>query len=113
MGMQQDIGSGRFQRIYVGSQRVYLMALDNQRVYMWFPPSTNAMVLMVLRSQFTVQSSDSLMHALLAYQAGATPNAVPIPSPSIVVVSPGASPSPSFSVSGPGELPSAGPSPSP
>lgn len=113
LGMQQDIGSGHFQRIYVGNQRVYLMVLDNQRVYMWFPPGTNAMILMILRSQFTAASSDALMHALLAYQSGRTPGAVPIPSPSVVVISPGASASPSFAASGPGELPSAGASPSP
>jgi len=78
-GIQADIGNSRFQRVYVDGWRGYLMTLSDQRIYLWFPPHTQTMVLMVLRSGFTQQSSDALFHALVDSEQHRTPVSVPIP----------------------------------
>jgi hypothetical protein len=91
-GVQRSFGSGRFQRVYVQGERVYQMELSDQRVYVWFPPGTETMTMVVLRKQFTAPSSDALVVALLQYQHGRTPSPVPLPGPPSPAVFPSTSP---------------------
>ena len=91
-GVQRGFGSGRFQRVYLQGERVYEMQLSDQRVYVWFPPRTESMTMVVLRQQFTTQSSDAFVKALLQYQHGQTPDAVPLPAPPSPTIRPSASP---------------------
>jgi hypothetical protein len=91
-GVQRSFGSGRFQRIYIQNERVYQMELSDQRVYVWFPPRTETMTLVILRRQFTAPSSNALVTALLDYQHGRKPSPVPLPGPPSPQVVPSASP---------------------
>ncbi|MFN2464020.1 MAG: transglutaminase domain-containing protein [Candidatus Dormibacteria bacterium] len=122
IGMQTSLGgTNTFHRFYYRDRRGYFMQVADpaEQVYMWFPPHTQSMMLMILRSQFPGNSGLALYHALIDYQVGARPSAVPIPSPSFLTASPspspasegGGSPSPGGSSSpGTGGRPTAGPS---
>jgi hypothetical protein len=91
-GVQRSFGSGRFQRVYVQGARVYEMQLSDQRVYVWFPPRTESMTMVILRQQFSKPSSDALVVALLQYQHGGAPSPVPLPGSPSPPVFPSASP---------------------
>jgi hypothetical protein len=105
-GFQSNLGSGHFHRLYYGGERAYVTDLPDQRVYVWFPPGRNTMVILDLISQFTASGSgDAMFHALLDAEHGRTPGQVPLPVFS-KAPAPSASPSPS-------ESPAASASPSP
>jgi hypothetical protein len=72
---------GHFHRIYHGGERVYELVLSDQRVYLWFPPHTETMVLLVLLHGFGPASSDALMHALVDVEHHRTPATIPPPPP--------------------------------
>ncbi|MHB8508153.1 MAG: transglutaminase-like domain-containing protein [Candidatus Dormibacteria bacterium] len=121
-GLEQNIGNGHFNPMEVprvlwdgdchcrggfhmvrvedeavySHQHVYVMALPDQRVYLWFPPRANSMELVVLRRQFTVASADALVLGLLDFQHGVEAAPVPIP----VIPSPSSAPSPSPGAAG-------------
>jgi hypothetical protein len=83
LGMNGTLGdSVPFRRLYVGDQRVYVKVMSDLRMYLWFPPRTQSYVLLVPRKAFTPASSDALLHALIDFQYGRTPGAVPLPTPS-------------------------------
>ncbi len=79
-GIQQSFGGGHFQRVYWHGERAYTQKLNDQYVYVWFPPGTDSVAMLILRSQFTAASSDALFHALLDYENHRTATPVPIPS---------------------------------
>ena len=69
IGIQKNLGTGHFQRKYYRNyERAYEMDLPDQRIYLWFPPNTQTMVMVVLLGQMGQQASDQLFHALLDYQ---------------------------------------------
>jgi len=78
-GIQQSFGGGHFQRVYWHGERAYTQRLSDQYVYVWFPPGTNTVAMLILRSQFSAASSDALFHALLDYENHRTATPVPIP----------------------------------
>lgn len=53
--------------------------LPDLRVYLWFPPRRDVLVVVALRKEFTEQSSDALVLALLDRALGVPPGPVPIP----------------------------------
>ena len=92
IGIQETIAEGNFEPRTVHELMVQVMRLTDQTIYMWFPPKQNTYCLLIVSKRFT--SSDQLMRAIIEYQQGRVPVAVPIPSPKIVVQQPGAVPSP-------------------
>jgi hypothetical protein len=85
-GIEQTIAEGTFEERTVHNQKVNVMRLPDQNIYLWFPPRTNAMSLLVVRHQF--RSGDTLMRAVIEYQQGRVPIPVPVPSPSFVTAPP-------------------------
>ena len=85
-GIERTIGEGTFEDRTVHGQQVNVMRLPDQNIYLWFPPRSNAMSLLVIRHQF--KSADTLMRAIIEYQQGRVPGIVPVPSPSIVTALP-------------------------
>ena len=114
-GLQKNLGAGHFQRLYYRDQRAYSMQLSDQRIYLWFPPHRQTMVMLILLSQFDAQGGDAMFHAVLDFEQGREPGAVPIPSiaPASPVPSPGASPQGAGIQLPAGLLPSAPGSPGP
>lgn len=86
-GIQCTFGSGAFHRVYFLGERAYTMVLPDQTIFLWFPPHTETMALMVLLGQFPVADANDLFHAVLEYQHHRTPQAVPVP-----VIQPGPQP---------------------
>ncbi len=81
-GLDDGIGGVAFTPVLITSdQLVWVKQEVNQRVYLWFPPRSNAIELVILRLQF--KNSLSLVKGLVDYQHGRKPQ--------------GASPSPSAS----------------
>jgi hypothetical protein len=78
-GIQCTFGSGYFHRVYFLGERAYTMVLSDQTIFLWFPPHTQTMALMVLLGQFPVADATDLFHAVLEYQHHRTPQAVPVP----------------------------------
>jgi hypothetical protein len=85
-GIQQNLGSGHFHRLYYQHQRAYAMSLSDQTIYLWFPPRTNTMVMLILIGQATAQIGDALFNAVLDYQHHRV--IAPVPVPSIAPASP-------------------------
>jgi hypothetical protein len=103
--LETNIGSGRFkamevpQYLYDGHcfcpgayhdarvdelaryshQRVMVMVLPDQRIYMWFPARERALALVVVRRQFTTAAADALVLGLVDHQHGRTPAPIPVP----------------------------------
>jgi len=77
-GIQCSFG-GHFHRIYFQGQRAYTVVLSDQTVFVWFPPHTETMALMVLLGQFPVANATDLFQAVLEYQHHRTPQAVAVP----------------------------------
>jgi hypothetical protein len=86
-GMQCTFGSGYFHRIYVLGERAYTMVLPDQTVFLWFPPHSETMALMIVLGQFPVADATDLFRAVLDFQHHRTPRAVPVP-----VIKPGPQP---------------------
>jgi hypothetical protein len=86
-GIQCTFGSGYFHRVYFLGERAYTMVLPDQTIFLWFPPHTETMALMILFGQFPVADANDLFHAVLEYQHHRTPQAVPVP-----VIQPGPQP---------------------
>jgi hypothetical protein len=78
-GIQCSFGSGYFHRVYFHGERAYTMVLPDQTIFLWFPPHTETMALMVLLGQFPVANANDLFQAVLEYQHHRTPQAVPVP----------------------------------
>jgi len=79
-GVQQSLGIGRFHRIYFRNyERAYEMNLPDQRIYVWFPPRTESMMMLILIGQFGQPASDSLFHALLDFQHQRQTGSIPLP----------------------------------
>jgi hypothetical protein len=78
-GIQCNFGSGYFHRIYVLGERAYTMVLPDQTVFLWFPPHTETMALMILLGQFPVTNADQLFRAVIEYQHHRPVQAVPVP----------------------------------
>ena len=64
---------GHFAEFRGARQRVWLDASADQRTYMWFPPKSDALALLILRGAFAPANSDALARALIAYQEGKDP----------------------------------------
>lgn len=106
-GIQSQMGSGRFQRVYYRDyERAYVMdiPLARQRIYLWFPPGTETVDILIVIGQFGTTASDALFHALMDYQhhhatgtvqAPVIPAATPLPSSAGTASPSPASPSPS------------------
>ncbi|HEX6487352.1 MAG TPA: transglutaminase domain-containing protein [Candidatus Dormibacteraeota bacterium] len=68
-GLQAEIGSARFVRVYRKNyERAYVMVLPDQRIYLWFPPHTESMVVLIVIAQAGPNTGDGLFHALLDYE---------------------------------------------
>jgi hypothetical protein len=78
-GIQCTFGTGYFHRVYVQGERAYTMVLPDQTIFLWFPPHTQTMALMVLLGQFPVANANDLFRAVLDHQHHRTPQAVPVP----------------------------------
>jgi hypothetical protein len=85
-GIERTIAETTFEERTVHNQKVNVMRLPDQNIYLWFPPRTNAMSLLVVRHQF--RSGDTLMRAVIEYQQGRVPIAVPVPPPTFVTATP-------------------------
>jgi hypothetical protein len=79
-GIQADF-QGHFHRLYHAGERVYQLVLSDQTVYLWFPPHTETMVVLVLLQRFGAASSTALMNALVDFEHHRTVQPVPLPSP--------------------------------
>ena len=94
-GIQSNLGGVQFIRGYYKSyERAYVMALPDQRIYLWFPPGTQTMVTLVLLGQLPADSADLLFHALMDNEHNVAP--APIPAPSFTP--PARSAPPSFGI---------------
>jgi hypothetical protein len=77
--------SGQFRDVRVADeplrfhQRLYVSVLPDQRIYLWFPPQSQTMAIVVLRGQFPQLSADELVLTLSDHQHGAPLVAVPVP----------------------------------
>ncbi len=80
LGLEKNLGSGHFQRMYYHDQRAYRVELADQRIYLWFPPNTESMMMLILLGQFNASGGDAMFHALLDYQHGRPVGAIPVPS---------------------------------
>jgi transglutaminase-like putative cysteine protease len=60
-------------------QHIYVSVLPDQRIYLWFPPQSHTMAIVVLRGQFPRLSADELVLTLSDHQHGAPLVAVPVP----------------------------------
>jgi hypothetical protein len=78
---------GYFHRIYFQGERAYTMVLSDQTIFLWFPPHTETMSLMILLGQFPVDNANTLFKAVLEYQHHEKPESVPVP-----VIKPGPQP---------------------
>ena len=65
-GVEEGIGSGRFETNHYGLVRLRVLELAEQKVYMWFPPDRNVMELWVMRKSF--DSADSVVRAMIDHQ---------------------------------------------
>ncbi len=110
-GIQRSLGGGRFDRIYRDSERAYVMQLPAQRIYIWFPPRTDTVVMLILRKQFTAAASDGVFQGLVDYQHGLTPSPVPIPPPVFATENP--NPGSNIDITSASPSPSGSPEPSP
>lgn len=70
----------RYQQLY-GRQRVFEQDLPALRVYVWFPPHRNVLVVVAVRTEFTSAAGDAFALALVDSQHGLPPGPVPVPSP--------------------------------
>jgi hypothetical protein len=85
-GFQATLGSGHFHRVYYQDQRAYVADLPDQRIYVWFPPGKETMVILDLILKFTESSAaDDMFHALLDLENGRTPDQLPQPPPGGIV----------------------------
>lgn len=78
-GIQCSFGDGHFHRLFFLGERAYTMVLPDQTLFLWFPPGTQTMVMMVLLGQFPVADANVLFQAVLEYQHHQKPRAVPVP----------------------------------
>ncbi len=69
-GIQQNLGSGHFHRIYYrGYERAYQMQVNDQTVFLWFPPRTETMVMLITIGQdVTAIQSTALFQALMDFE---------------------------------------------
>jgi hypothetical protein len=103
-GLQDNIGNQEFQRLYYRNyERAYVMVLPDQRIYLWFPPRTESMVLLIVLGQLGPVASDAIFHAVMDFQHHQV-TTEPLPVPSIAPASP--APLPNY---GPGQSPSPSP----
>lgn len=79
-GIQQDF-AGHFHRLYYDNQRVYQLTLSDQTVFLWFPPHTETMVILVLLARFGAAPATALMQAVVDYQNHRPLTSVPQPAP--------------------------------
>jgi hypothetical protein len=69
MGMQENLGSGRFHRIYYRHERAYVMSLPDQRIYVWFPPGKETMMLLDVITRFVPDATaEKVFDSLIDYQ---------------------------------------------
>jgi hypothetical protein len=109
MGIQSQLGTGRFQRIYYrGYERSYKMALPDQTIYLWFPPRTESMVMLILVGSMGQPASDDLFRAVLDFQHHRAVGSIAAPAP-VTPKSTGAA-LPAF---GPSAAPTPTPTPTP
>lgn len=65
-GVLAGIGSGRFQLVRLGQERVYQLVLPEQTIYAWFPPNGEWFDLMIARRGFN--DADQFFQAVIAFQ---------------------------------------------
>jgi transglutaminase-like putative cysteine protease len=77
--VERGVAGSDFTTVHAGLARLRVVDLPEQRMFVWFPPDRNAMVLVVTRKKFT--EADRLVRALLAYQRSIvlTPEASAVP----------------------------------
>jgi hypothetical protein len=78
-GIQCSFGDGHFHRLFFLGERAYTTVLSDQTIFLWFPPGSETMVMMILLGQFPVADATVLFQAVLEYQHHQTPQAVPVP----------------------------------
>lgn len=78
-GIQCSFGNGYFHRIYFLGERAYTMQLPDQTIFLWFPPNTETMAMMILLGQFPVDNATVLFQAILEYEHHQAPQTVPVP----------------------------------
>lgn len=66
--IEQSIGS--FASFHGARLSVWLDRTPDQRIYLWFPPRSDSMALLVLRDSFTAANADAVARALADYEAG-------------------------------------------
>ncbi|MFN2462974.1 MAG: transglutaminase-like domain-containing protein [Candidatus Dormibacteria bacterium] len=62
---------GHFNSFRGTKLKAWILVTDDQRLYMWFPPHSDSMALLIMRNGFTAKNSDAVARALINYQAGA------------------------------------------
>jgi Transglutaminase-like superfamily len=68
-GVQQNLGSGHFHRLYFkGYERAYEMQVNAQTIFVWFPPGTQTMVMLITIGQLTPAQSIDMFEALMDFQ---------------------------------------------
>jgi hypothetical protein len=88
-GVQSSLGGGlHFQRVYHGAQRIYLLQLSDQRVYVWYPRGRQVMMMVVVRKQFAAAAADQVVAALVDYGEKRPVPALQLPPPQYTSPSP-------------------------
>jgi Transglutaminase-like superfamily/TgpA N-terminal domain len=68
--IQDNLSAGTGQRLYWHGERFYFFQLPGQRLYLWFPPHSETMAVLVLRDELGVAGALDVAHALIDYQNG-------------------------------------------
>ncbi len=68
--IQQNLSAGTGQRLYWHGERFYFFQLPGQRLFLWFPPHTETMAVLVLRDELGTTGALDVVHALIDYQNG-------------------------------------------
>ena len=63
-------GNGGGQRLYWHGERYYSFQLPGQRLFLWFPPHTETMAVMVLRDEFGARAMQGTVQALIDFENG-------------------------------------------
>jgi hypothetical protein len=69
-GVLHGIGSGKFTLTRIGTERVNVLNLPEQRILVWFSPDGRYYDLLVARKDFT--QADQLFVSIISYQRGGT-----------------------------------------
>jgi hypothetical protein len=68
-GIQQNLGSAHFHRIYYrGYERAYEMQINNQSIFVWFPPGTETMVMLITIGQLSPAQTTEMFQALMDFE---------------------------------------------